>query len=49
VRASAFGHATMFVMGCLLAMSRHYRRELAVLLWIKRSHINGMRAREGHE
>lgn len=35
MRASAFGHATMFIMGCLLAMSRRYRRELAVLLWIK--------------
>ena len=42
MRASAFGHATMFVMGCVLALSLRLqgRCVLAVLLWIKRSHVS---------
>jgi len=51
VRASAFGHATMFVMGCLRAMSRRYRPvwHCGAPVDQEVARKNGMRAREGHE
>jgi hypothetical protein len=51
LRASAFGHAAVFVMGCVLTMALRTTCPgcLAVLLLIKRSHETATRAHEGHE
>jgi hypothetical protein len=51
LRASAFGHAAVFVMGCVLTMALGQRvRAASRCSWlIKRSHVTATRAHQGHE